>query len=73
MRHAPDAVTVYAFEAYDASLLEFAHAPYKATLETIKRLGGRVLLGTDEEVSASELNSRGEWRRVATGWGDLAA
>jgi hypothetical protein len=46
-------------------------APYKATLKLIKALGGEHLPGTVETVAAEDIDAKGRYRRVATGWGEL--
>jgi hypothetical protein len=46
-------------------------APYKATLERIQALGGEPMPGTEEYVAAEDIDAKGRYRRVATGWGEL--
>jgi hypothetical protein len=81
---APDEVTMTQTEPHTPSLLVFnfrlaeGHvenqhvAPYKATLDHIKALGGDPMPGTEEGVAADEIDAKGRYRRVATGWGELA-
>jgi hypothetical protein len=67
-----DTVTVYSFRVFDGGP-ETAHvATFKATREAIERvLGGEVVEGTGQDVDPAELDSRGRYRRIATGWGAL--
>ncbi len=68
-----DTVKVYSFRVFDLDTNSFRIARHKATREAIaSRLGGEVLDGTGEEVAAAELDERGRFRRIATGWGELA-
>ena len=67
-----DTMTVYGFSYYDFSRRESEVALYKATRDAILAAKGIVLMGTKEQVPTSALNERGEYRRVATGWGALA-
>lgn len=67
----PDKVSVLSFRVYDTSTRTWRLSSYKATREVIVRMGGEVLEGTSEVVSLAELDERGRYRRVATGWGEL--
>ena len=47
-------------------------APYKATREAIAELWfGRVADGTEQVVTTADLDAKGRFRRIATGWGEL--
>ncbi len=47
-------------------------ASYKATREAIaQRRFGRVADGTEQVVSIADLDAKGRYRRIATGWGEL--
>lgn len=64
---------VYNYIAYDARPEGFSVARHKATREAIlQRLSGQVLEGTEQEVPLDELDGDGRYRRLATGWGELA-
>ena len=68
-----DTVKVYSFRVFDPSAMEMCISKYKATREAIvSHLGGEVLEGTDHSVSPGELDDQGRYRRIATGWGELA-
>jgi hypothetical protein len=83
-QQAADDVTMTQTEPHTPSLLVFnfrlaeGHfenrhvAPYKATLDRIRALGGEPMPGTEECVAADEIDAKGRYRRVATGWGELA-
>jgi hypothetical protein len=65
-------VTVFNFQLHDNGIEAARMASYKATREQISAIGSaRVLEGTGEQVSRSELDPQGRYRRVATGWGEL--
>ncbi len=67
----PSRVTVYSFRLYGAQI-ESPHVPgYKATLQTIERLGGEALRGTAQEVPDDAIDEGGCYRRINTGWGAL--
>ncbi len=67
-----DTVTVYSFLVFDGGPETAQVAGFKATREAIERVyGGQVVEGTAQEVDPSELDSRGRYRRIATGWGAL--
>jgi len=63
-------VKVYAFRVYGGHVENPRLANFKATRETIRRLEGEVVKGTEEDVARSELDSEGRYRRIATGWGE---
>jgi hypothetical protein len=65
-------VTVHGFRLYGSHIEDFKVANFKATREVIAALGGEPLLGTEQTVPRSELDRHGRYRRVATGWGELA-
>ena len=66
-------LTVYAYRVFDFQSNTMEVAAYKASRKTIEKvLAGEVLEGTGEEVPQSELDAKGRWRRIATGWGELA-
>jgi hypothetical protein len=72
MRH-QDIVTVYSFLVQSFVPEATMHSSFKAQRDVIvDKYGGQVLEGTAEEVSLSELDSEGRFRRVATGWGELS-
>jgi hypothetical protein len=64
-------VTVYSFEIYDPSRRSMEVQREKAQRATIATLGGRLLEGTGEAVECEDLDDRGFYRRLATGWGEL--
>lgn len=67
-----DTVTVYSFLVFDGGPETAQIAGFKATREAIERVpGGRVVEGTGQDVAAAELDRRGRYRRIATGWGAL--
>lgn len=66
-------VIVYSFRQYDPYLRMHDVAKFKAPRDLIvSRFKGEVLEGTHEEVEASALDADGRYRRIATGWGELA-
>jgi hypothetical protein len=71
-----DSVTVYSFTIVDLHQLDaqaMRLSSYKATRESIRaRRGAEVLEGTGQKVSRAELDEEGRYRRMATGWGELA-
>lgn len=69
---ASNTVTVYTFRTYAGHAEIPVVAPYKAPMEVIRAIGGEVVSGTQEVVSADDLNEHGHYQRQATGWGDLA-
>ena len=67
-----DKVIVYSFRIFDPRSKSMRVAAYKGTREAVAlHLGGEVLEGTEHEVSRSEIDEHGSYRRVATGWGEL--
>ncbi len=64
-------VTVFNFRLPEGHVENQHVAPYKATLARIKDLGGEPMPGTEEGVAADEIDAKGRYRRVATGWGEL--
>jgi len=68
-----DSVKVYSFRQFDAGTKEMHLVGYKATREAIaSHFGGEVLEGTGQSISSGEIDEHGVYRRIATGWGDLA-
>ena len=66
-------VTVYSFRTYDETTRSLELARFKAPRELIAtRFKGQVLEGTEEVIEASALDREGRYRRIATGWGELA-
>ncbi len=66
-------VTVYSFKQVDWGDSRPVMPIGKATRSTIvDDFHGEVLEGTGEEVVPSALDRHGLYRRVATGWGELA-
>jgi len=65
-------VKVYAFRVYGSHVESPRLANFKATRETIQRLQGELVAGTEEDVARSELDGDGRYRRIATGWGELS-
>lgn len=69
-------VTVYSFTVADRDCMDTQmtrHSKFKATRESIEaQPGAKVLKGTGQEVSLDELDGHGRYRRIATGWGELA-
>jgi hypothetical protein len=66
-----DVVKVYAFRVFGSHVESPRLANFKATRETIRRLEGDLVPGTEEVVARSELDDDGRYRRIATGWGGL--
>jgi hypothetical protein len=66
-----ESVLVHAFRRVGKTLEDFEVAGFKATREQISALGGEPIPGTEQQVPRSELDERGNYRRIATGWGDL--
>lgn len=65
-------VKVYNFWTYDKGTESPSLAPYKATREAIAQLWfGKVADGTEQVVTLADLDSKGRYRRIATGWGEL--
>ncbi len=65
-------VTVYGYRPRFEPDLASHSWRYKAPRELIVgALNAEVIEGTQEEVPASELDSRGRFCRLATGWGEL--
>jgi len=66
-------VTVYNFCLYDLDSRTMRQVPYKLPRSAIEGTKGAELLeGTAEEVAPEALDAQGRYRRVATGWGELA-
>lgn len=66
-------VTVYSFCLYDLDSRSMRQLPYKLQRPAIEAINGAELLeATAEEVAAEALDAQGRYRRVATGWGELA-
>ena len=75
MKYSDDAeeVTVYNYLTFDSGQKSRIQSPFKAPRDRIETaLKGKVLEGTAETVLASQLDKEGRYRRIATGWGDLA-
>ncbi len=71
MEHS-DTVKVFGFRQFDLEAGVMRRSRYKATRHTIdEHLGGEVMEGTEQDVSAHELDAQGRYHRVATGWGAL--
>jgi hypothetical protein len=70
--HDQDVVKVYAFRVAGSHVESPRLANFKATHETIRRLEGEVVPGTEEDVARSQLDGEGRFRRIATGWGSLS-
>jgi len=69
----PNTVTVLSFKVFDPDSREMQVANCKATAEAISRLAlAEPVPGTGEEVPLHALDAHGRFRRVATGWGELA-
>jgi hypothetical protein len=66
-----DVVKVYAFRVAGSHVESPRLVNFKASMETIRRLEGEVMPGTEEAVARSELDGDGRYRRVATGWGEV--
>ena len=68
-----DMVTVYSFRVFDEGSRDWRIAPHKASREVIvERFRGEVLEGTAHEIAPDDLDEQGRFRRLATGWGELA-
>ena len=68
-----ETVVVYNFRIADGAEHPGNVANFKAPRHLIgQRYRGEVLEGTGEEIEASALDSQGRYRRIATGWGELA-
>lgn len=67
-----ETVTVYSFMERGPGETKVL-AVHKATRAVILASGGQVLEGTAHKVPADELDGRGRWCRLATGWGALPA
>ncbi|WP_348753337.1 hypothetical protein [uncultured Aquincola sp.] len=65
-------VTVYSFMERGPGETKML-AVHKAARATILASGGQVLEGTAHKVPVDELDGRGFWCRLATGWGALPA
>lgn len=66
-------VKVFNFWTLDKGVETPTLAPFKATREAIARTwNGRVAEGTEQVVDESELDRSGRYRRIASGWGELA-
>ena len=66
-------VVVYNFRVHDGGEQLGSIAAFKAPRGLIReRFLGQVLEGTGEEVEAGALDAEGRYRRIATGWGELA-
>ena len=65
-------VTVYSFLVIDLRPESPTVSTFKASRVLIRqKFNGQVLEGTGEEVSITELDAEGRYRRIATGWGEL--
>jgi hypothetical protein len=65
-------VTVYSFRVNDLRHESPTVSSFKASRELIRqRFNGKVLEGTAEAVSITDLDAEGRYRRIATGWGEL--
>jgi hypothetical protein len=65
-------VTVYNFWTQGSTAESRIVSTSKAPLDLIKNvLKAQVVEGTGHQVSRSELDAEGLFRRVATGWGEL--
>jgi hypothetical protein len=68
-----DTVTVFSFRAFDLDSREMQVASGKATRDAIARFSlAELVPGTAEDVPRRALDAQGRYRRVATGWGELA-
>lgn len=71
--HAVPTVTVYSFHVFDLDIESNHLSNFKAAREAIvERYHGEILEGTAETVELSSLDPEGRYRRIATGWGELA-
>ncbi len=64
-------VRVYNFRVFSGHVESPTLVSYKATLPAIARMDGEALAGSAQEVSVSDLDPQGCYRRVNTGWGAL--
>lgn len=68
-----EAVKVYNFWTFERGAELPPLAPFKATRDSIEKVWkGRIADGTDQFVEAAELDKLGRYRRIASGWGELA-
>ncbi len=66
-------VKVFSFWTFDSNVETPTLAPFKATREAIAtKWKGKVAEGTEQVVSEDELDRSGRYRRIASGWGELA-
>ncbi len=66
-------VKVFSFWTLDGNVETPTLAPFKATREAIStKWNGRVAEGTEQLVTEDELDGSGRYRRIASGWGELA-
>jgi hypothetical protein len=66
-------VVVYSFCLYDLDSRTMRQLPYKLPRPAIEATKGAELLeATAQEVALGALDAQGRYRRVATGWGELA-
>jgi len=67
-----DSVTIFNFSRFELGSDAPTVSPYKAPRDIIeKALKCKVLEGTGETVPRDALDSKGRYRRVATGWGEF--
>jgi len=65
-------VTVYNFQVIGLRPESPTVSTFKASRVLIQqKFKGQVLEGTGEDVSITELDAEGRYRRIATGWGEL--
>ncbi len=68
-----NSVKVFNFWTFDKGVETPTLAPFKATREAILHTWhGKVAEGTEQGVDESELDTDGRYRRIASGWGELA-
>lgn len=67
-----EGVAVYSFRVYAGHVEIPRVAGYKATRQAIRELDGEAIAGTEELVAETELDEKGRYRRICTGWGELA-
>lgn len=66
-------VPVYNFRILDSGYESAPMSAFKATREAaIEVFGGDPIESTEEHVPRDALDKRGCYRRIATGWGELA-
>ncbi|MES2714742.1 MAG: hypothetical protein V4795_03220 [Pseudomonadota bacterium] len=71
--HRDGTVTVYSYKAFDPDTREMQLASGKATRAAIAAMQlAEAVPGTAEDVPRQALDADGRYRRLATGWGDLA-